>query len=204
MNTIIKKTVIVIVIVVVIVGLYFGALLPYRKAKAFISSIRSLQSVRTVDEIERGFQTVLDIGSPVGRDETIGFIIDQLTSIIRSRPSAEVGGLIVDYAEEVSRPVLTDSANSELTKTILKMGVIYQTAWALYEDGAYAARAEEMFLAGLKISPNRPQFLYGLFDLYASGGREAEAIEIGKEIVRFWPNDSLLEQKLRLLGYAPE
>ncbi|OGG39575.1 hypothetical protein A2116_00760 [Candidatus Jorgensenbacteria bacterium GWA1_49_17] len=204
MSTVIKKVAIVAGIVVVAVGLYWGALLPYRKAKAFIGSVRALQSVKTVQEVESRFQEVLDIASPVGHDETVGFVVEQLTNVIRSRPPEEVGRLIVDYAEEVSHPVLADSQSPELTKMILKMGIVYQAAWLLYADETYAGKAEELYLEGLKISPNRPQFLYGLFDLYASGGRRAEAIEIGKEIVRFWPNDSLLEQKLRLLGYIPE
>jgi len=187
MSTVIKKVAIVAGIVVVAVGLYWGALLPYRKAKAFIGSVRALQSVKTVQEVESRFQEVLDIASPVGHDETVGFVVEQLTNVIRSRPPEEA-----------------DSQSPELTKMILKMGIVYQAAWLLYADETYAGKAEELYLEGLKISPNRPQFLYGLFDLYASGGRRAEAIEIGKEIVRFWPNDSLLEQKLRLLGYIPE
>ena len=82
------------------------------------------------------------------------------------------------------------------------MGIIYQTAWLLYRDGDYAATAEELYLNGLEVSPDRPQFLYGLFDLYLSGGREKEALEVGKEIARLWPTDSSVRQRIQLLEAA--
>ncbi len=199
MNTIVKKTIIAIFIVVVFVGLYFGAYLPYKKANAFITTIHLLQSVESVDELKYRFDKVLNINSPVARDEVVGFTLNQLTNLIRNGLSEEVGGLIVGYAEEIARPILADSQSPELTKIILKMGIVYQTTWSIYEDKVYAEAAENLYLRGLEVSPNRPQFLYGLFDLYLSEGRVKEAIEVGEQITAIWPADSLVGQKLQLL-----
>ncbi len=199
MNTIVKKTIIAIFIVVVFVGLYFGAYLPYKKANAFITTIHLLQSVESVDELKYRFDEVLNINSPVARDEVAGFTLNQLTNLIRNGLSEEVGGLIVGYAEEIARPILADPQSPELTKTILKMGIVYQTAWSVYENKVYAEAAENLYLRGLEVSPDRPQFLYGLFDLYLSEGRVREAIEVGEQITAIWPADSLVGQKIRLL-----
>ena len=199
MKTLLKKIVIVAAIVAVAVGLYLGAYLPYKKAKAFISTVRSLQAVRSVDELKTRFDNVLGIDSPVAEDEAIGFVVDQLTNIIRSRPPEEVGESIINYAEEVTHPVLVNSRSPELTRMILKMGIVYQTAWSVYENEVYAKAAEDLYLKGLEISPNRPQFLYGLFDLYFSKNDTGKAVEIGREIIRFWPTDLSIERRLQLL-----
>lgn len=187
MSQIIKKIVIVIVIVIVVFGLYLGAYLPFKQAKAFISVNRALPSVKTTDEVERIFDGVLDIGSPVASDEIRGFVLDQLTNILRTRPPEEVGKIIIGYAEEKARPVLENPVSPELTKMILKMGILYQNAWSLYRDELYAKKTEEFYLRGLEISPNRPQFLYGLFDLYVSRNERGKAAVIAETINRFWP-----------------
>jgi hypothetical protein len=200
MNRITKKIVIVIIIVIVIVGLYFGAYLPYKKAHAFILKIRQLQSVGSIEELTFNLSEVLDIPSPVGRDEVVGFTLDQLSNIVRGDFSKEINHSLADYAEEISAPVLDNPRSAELTKTILKMGIIYQKIWFFHKEPVYAAKAETLYLKGLEISPNRPQFLYGLFDLYLSGGRVEDAKQIGEKIIGFWPNDSVTWEKLRLLG----
>jgi tetratricopeptide (TPR) repeat protein len=187
--TILKKTALSLLIILVFVSLYFGAYLPYKEAKAFISTARSLQSVRSIDELKTRFDSVLTIGSPVAEDEVVGFILGQLSNVLRTNPPEEIGRITVDYAEEVAVPVLTNPSSPELTKTVLKLGNIHQMAWLLYGDKNYRQKAEELYLQGLEISPNRSQFLYDLFELYLSAGEREKAAEIQEEIIRFWPGD---------------
>ncbi len=199
---ILKKIVIVIGILIVAIGLYFGAYLPFKKAKALISAIRSLQSVRSIKELEYRFDKVLGIGSPAARDETVGFMTEQLLNLLRSSPPKAIGEMVINYTEEITKPVLNNPASPELTKIILKLAILYQTGWSLYQDKIYALRAEELYLRGLEVSPNRPQFLYGLFDLYLATGNRVKAVAVGEEIIRFWPTDSLVKQNLERIQEA--
>jgi len=199
MKPLVKKIVIIVAVFFAVLGIYFGAYLPYKKANAFIGKIRLLQSVKSIDELKFHFNEVLGMGSPVAQDEIVTFTLDQLSNVIREDLPEAINRSITDYTEEVASSVLENPRSAELTKTYLKMGIIYQKNWLFYKDPVFAAKAEDMYLKGLAISPNRPQFLYGLFDLYLSGRRMEEAKSVGEKILGFWPNDSLMEEKLRIL-----
>jgi hypothetical protein len=47
------------------------------------------------------------------------------------------------------------------------------------------------------LSPNRPQFLYGLFDFYRMTGNFARAREVGEKILALWPEDELARKILK-------
>jgi len=40
----------------------------------------------------------------------------------------------------------------------------------------------------VKLSPDRPQFLFALFDLYRASGRKEDAARVGEKIMKFWPS----------------
>ena len=162
-------------------GWWFGAYLPFQKSKRFIEVIRSGSVIKTIDELERRFNAVLDFYSPVGEAEAIGFFADQMVNVLGTKPPAE------------------NPESPELTKVFLKVASLNEVGWIIYQKEEYFRRAENYLLEGLKISPNRPQYLYGLFNLYASVGDRERVKAIGEEILRFWPNDEVMRAKVSLL-----
>ncbi|KKT89077.1 MAG: hypothetical protein UY32_C0015G0002 [Candidatus Jorgensenbacteria bacterium GW2011_GWC1_48_8] len=180
-------------------GWWFGAYLPFQKSKRFIEVIRSGSVIKTIDELERRFNAVLDFYSPVGEAEAIGFFADQMVNVLGTKPPADVGERLIAYTEEKARPVLENPESPELTKVFLKVASLNEVGWIIYQKEEYFRRAENYLLEGLKISPNRPQYLYGLFNLYASVGDRERVKAIGEEILRFWPNDEVMRAKVSLL-----
>lgn len=204
MKLIAKKIIIVIVIAIISSAVYFGAYLPFKKARAFIAIGRSLQKVRSVEELQSKFDRVLNIKTSVAHDEVLSFFADQMAGIIRSGPPKPIGQALIDYTINRITPVLENEASPELTKMLLKAAIVYQTGWLLYGDEKYFQQAEFYLLQGLEKSPNRPQFLYGLFDLYSAKKENAKALGIGETIIRLWPKDSYIKEKVQLLPEPPQ
>ncbi|MCP6720026.1 MAG: hypothetical protein KJI72_01700 [Patescibacteria group bacterium] len=189
MITKLKKLVILAVIILIVFSLYFGAYLPFKKSTRFVAVTRSLASVRSVDILQRRFDDALNLYSPIAGDETISFFADQMLTILRTRPQEPIGRIVIEYATERIEPILSNPSSLELTKVLLKVGNLYQLGWELYGDEGYFERAEANYLRGLEISPRRPQFLYGLLQLYMAAGDKERIREVGEEISRYWPAD---------------
>jgi len=185
-----------VLIVAAVSGWYLGAYLPFQKSKKFIEVIRSGSAIKTVEELERRFDSVLDIPSPVSRDETIGFFVDQMVTVLGTKPPAEVGARLIAYTENKVRLVLQNPKSPELTKVLLKMASLNELGWIVYQKESYFRSAENYLGRCLQVSPNRPQCLYGLFNLYASVGDRERVKAIGEEILRFWPNDEVMRAKM--------
>jgi tetratricopeptide (TPR) repeat protein len=75
------------------------------------------------------------------------------------------------------------------TQSILIEASILSAYGQEYKQARALQKAEELYKEGLQLSPNRPQFLYGLFSLYLAEGNAAAAKPIGEEILKYWPND---------------
>ncbi len=196
MSNAILKISAVVLIITAVAGWWFGAYLPFQKSKKFIEVIRSGSAIKSIEDLEMRFDSVLDFYSPVGKDEVVGFFADQMVSVLGTKPPADVGGRLIAYTEEKAKPVLENPESPELTKVFLKMASLNEVGWIVYHKEEYFRRAENYLLQGLKISPNRPQYLYGLFSLYASVGDKERVKAIGEEILRFWPNDEVMRAKL--------
>lgn len=189
----------VILIAAAIVGWYFGAYLPFQKSKKFIEVIRSGSAIKTVEELEKRFNSVLNIPSPVGRDETVGFFADQMVSVLGTKPPEEIGARLIAYAESKVRPVLQNPRSPELTKILLKMASLNELGWIVYQKEEYFLQSEQYLARCLEVSPNRPQCLYGLFNLYASIGDIERLKAVGEKILNFWPEDDAMRSRLNAL-----
>lgn len=195
-----EKLVAVVLMIAAAVGWYFGAYLPFQKSKRFIEIIHSSSVVKTVDELENRFDSVLDFYSPVGNEEIVSFFADQMVNVLSTKPVEEIGVRLIAYTEEKAKPVLEDSRNPELTKVLLKMASLNEIGWIVYQKPDYFRKAEDYLLQGLEVSPDRPQFLYGLFNLYASVGDNERARTIGEKILSFWPSDEIMRAKVNSLS----
>ncbi|HXF44193.1 MAG TPA: hypothetical protein VNK70_01885 [Candidatus Paceibacterota bacterium] len=199
MAKIFKKFVIVVIIAVAVTGWWFGAYLPFQKSKMFIEVIRSGSVIKTVDMLEQRFDAVLGFPSPIGKDEVVGFFADQMVSVLGTKPPKEIGTRLIAYTEDRVRGVLENPRSPELTKVLLKMASLNELGWVVYQNEVYFRAAEKYLYQCLEVSPNRPQCLYGLFNIYANSGLKAEAKAVGEKIIGFWPEDKVMRSKINLL-----
>ena len=53
----------------------------------------------------------------------------------------------------------------------------------------YLSAAHDYFEQGLLLGPKRPQFLYGMFDVYRIEGNIAGVQAVAQQILAQWPRD---------------
>ena len=90
---------------------------------------------------------------------------------------------------EFAPTALLKEKGYNLSQIIYNLGAIYSIAAVKFKDDIYYQKGVEMFRLGLKHSPNRKMFLYGLFGLYQFKADENGMNEIGGVILKYWPQD---------------
>ena len=75
-------------------------------------------------------------------------------------------------------------------------GAIYEIAFAGTGNPTYLIAAQKWYSEGVALGPNRPQSLYGLFDIYRAEGDASDTIAVGNTILRDWPTDTNIRQAM--------
>ncbi len=192
MNPIIKKLIAIIIIVGVIVLLYFGAYLPLKKGQLYIGALKEMSSkqAKSVKDLNDIFRKVFDFYSPVGNNEVMSAYLGVMLNIISQQDNKAVVDAIIGDVEKNATPVLEAPEKAfNYWQSVYTMGLIYRVAAIKFYDENYYQKALQTFEEGLKYSPNRPNLLYGLFDLYLAKGDKEKAKEIGQVILKYWPKD---------------
>jgi hypothetical protein len=69
------------------------------------------------------------------------------------------------------------------------MGAMNEFAFVKTKDVKYLNAADYYYSKGLELGPKRPQFLYGMFDIYRIVGDVNNAEKIAGQILSQWPGD---------------
>jgi hypothetical protein len=77
-------------------------------------------------------------------------------------------------------------------------GAINEIAFANTGSPTYLAAAQKWYAEGVTLGPNRPQALYGLFDVYRAENDTTDTIAVGTTILRNWPTDTNIQQAMAL------
>ncbi|MDI6820682.1 MAG: hypothetical protein QMD65_00690 [Patescibacteria group bacterium] len=186
----IKKIVIIILIILAVAAIFFGSYLPYQKAQLFINAYRALGSSQqfSFDDFKTIFDRALNFYSPVGQEEEVRFLGNQILDLVQRKPPEEILKKLQIYAEETIGISIRDSRGLNYTQNFLILGGIYQMSWSFYKNPADLEKAISYYESGLKLSPDRPQFLFALFDLYRASGRNEDVKPVGEKIMKFWPS----------------
>ena len=75
-------------------------------------------------------------------------------------------------------------------------GAINEIAFAETGNPTYLAAAQKWYSEGVALGPNRPQSLYGLFDVYRAESDATDTIAVGTTILRNWPTDTNIQQAM--------
>lgn len=168
----------------------YGAYLPFRKASLYIDALRKMPSIRSVEEFKDNFNRVFNFYSPVGEEEIVKFLSYDILNLISQGQSEEVAREVVRYIE----PRLFRMN----VRHLLNGAHMYEVLWRRFgkqEDDF--KKAEEYYLAAMKIGPKLPPILYALTSLYQEKGDLAKAKEVAEIILQYWPNDFRVSQFLQ-------
>ncbi len=76
------------------------------------------------------------------------------------------------------------------------MGALNKLAFIKTKQTDFLSAAKDYFERGLRLGPNRPQFLYSLFDIYRIIGDVEGAKAIAGKILSQWPDDKKVQTGL--------
>ena len=154
-----------IITILILVLFYFGAYLPLRKSQIHINAVLNLQNgkVRTLDDMNNLFNSVLNFYSPVGQDETTQYYLGILLNIINQQSNKDVIDVLARQAENQMEPILKAGKGFNFNQNLYTLGSIYKITALKSRDLGYYQKAVNIFNNGLKYSPNRLIFLRGTF-----------------------------------------
>lgn len=187
--------------VVIGISLYFGTYLPYRASRAFIDALGQAGYARSLDEFLGLFAPVFKVPAPAGHEEIARNLANTLVSIIQQNGRGNTALVERSLAalDEYLGPTVARGRGFSYGQVIYVLGSAQDAAFGATGNVAYSDRAQEYYRTGLKLSPNRPQFLYALFASHQSRGQREQMRAVGAQILELWPDDQQVDQALRAL-----
>lgn len=197
-STFFGKIIAVLLLIVICAGWYYGTYLPFRKSQLLILSIQGAGAAQSLLDFKDAFSASLDFFSPVGQSESVKHMTNTVFNIV-SQLNIPAEGLtdLIGFAEKYSLPILQSKQGDGLTQQFYVLGDLYRAAGFKYHNQEYLKKAEETYKEGLALSPKRPQFLYGLLQIYLEEKNIEKANEIMKKIVEYWPNDPEIQKMIK-------
>ncbi len=192
MDPFLKKNIAVVAGILLLVIAYFSNYLPFEKSAAFIDANRQLGNVTSLQDFLKIVSTPLDASSPIGQAELVRNTGSIVSNIIRgdSGKNPAVTKALVDYMNSYYQPILAKNEGMSFCQDLYINGVIQEAAFVQTHQAEYLKAAQDIYERGIVLSPHRPQFLYGLFDVYRLKGDLPNAHRIGQEIFTLWPADT--------------
>jgi hypothetical protein len=194
-----KVTAIIIVAAIFGVAIY-GSYLPMRKAQMFIATLQGLQTsagqATSLQDLESKLSVPLDYPSPIGQEELVRNVANSVLSFIQQGGNPSSTAALIGYLNSYYDPILDQGRGMSFGQDLYLEGAVNEIAFAGTGDPTYLAAAEKWYKEGQALGPNRPQALYGLFDVYRAAGDETDTIAIGEKILTNWPSDTQIQQAM--------
>ncbi len=187
---------------IIIAGIaVYGSYLPMRKAEMFISTLQSLQTspVNSLDELTSRLAVPLDYPSPIGQEELVRNTANNILSFLSQGADATSTAVLMSFVNSYYAPIIAQGKGMSFGQDLYLMGALNEVAYMRTGNPAYIADSRKYFEKAVALGPNRPQSLYGLFEVYRIGGDIAGMEKIGEKILSNWPSDAIIAASLRSL-----
>lgn len=190
-----------IIIVAAIMGIaIYGSYLPMRKAQIFIATLQGLQTQQgqatSLQDLENKLSVPLDYPSPIGQEELVRNMANSVLSFVQQGGDASSTAALISFLNSYYDPILNQGRGMSFGQDVYLEGAINEIAFATTGDPTYLAAAQKWYQEGVALGPNRPQSLYGLFDVYRAEGDVTDTIAIGTTILHNWPADTTIQQAI--------
>jgi hypothetical protein len=192
-----------IIIVAAILGIaVYGSYLPMRKAQMFIATLQALQTQQgqatSLTDLESKLSAPLNEPSPIGQEELVRNMANSVLSFVQQSTDATSTAALIGYLNSYYDPILSQGKGMSFGQDLYLEGAINEIAFAQTGSPTYLAAAQKWYSESVALGPNRPQSLYGLFDVYRAENDTTNTIAIGTTIVHNWPTDTRIEQAMAL------
>jgi hypothetical protein len=195
-----KVTAIVLSVVILGVAVY-GTYLPMRKAQIFIATLQSLQDPSTqatsLQDLESRLSIPLDYPSPIGQEELVRNLGNSVLGFIQQGADPTSTAELITFLNSYYDPILAQGKGMSFGQDLYLEGAVNETAFASTGDPNYLAAALKYYQEGEMDGPNRPQPLYGLFDIYRAEGDATDTVAVGEKILSNWPTDTRIQAALQ-------
>jgi hypothetical protein len=198
MQRITKQVIAVVVTIFVLFMTVFGSYLPMRKAEMFISTLQSLQSqpVSSLGDLEARVSPPLNAPSPIGQEELVRNLANSILGFVQGNQDATTTKELLSFLHSYYDPILARGRGMSFGQDLYLMGAVNEIAFVKTGVPAYLALAKQYYLEGNTLGPNRPQALYGLFDVYRFANDVPDAESTAQKILANWPTDQNVKQGL--------
>lgn len=195
--------VVAVIIVAAILGIaVYGSYLPMRKAQMFIATLQGLQTQQgqatSLQDLENKLSVPLNYPSPIGQEELVRNMANSVLSFVQQGGNATSTAELIGFLNSYYDPILNQGKGMSFGQDLYLEGAINEIAFAQTGDPTYLAAAQKWYSEGVALGPNRPQSLYGLFDVYRAEGDTTDTIAIGTTILHNWPSDTSIQQAMAM------
>lgn len=187
MKLITKQFVIIALIILAILSIIFGSYLPLIKSQKYISALRAGSQVTSVEQFKANFDNPIKFYSPIGDEEVIKFLTNDILQIITQEKQSEpVSRILAEYTE----PYLFQNN----VRHMIVGAEYYLVLWQKSGKEEDYQKSEEYFKKARDIGPKLPPVLYGMLNLYQIRGDAQKVQEIKEVILKYWPEDEGIKQ----------
>jgi hypothetical protein len=194
MDNTVKKIIALAAVAVILGVAVYGSYLPLRKAQSFIVTLRSLQTqpATSLQDLETRISMPLDSMSPIGQEELVRNMANSILAFVQRGTDATSTTELLDYLHTYYDPIIARGVGMSFGQDLYLLGAIHEIAFARFGNPAYLEAAKQYYVKANELGPNRPQPLYGLFDVYRAEGNASSATVIANKILENWPGDQTI------------
>jgi hypothetical protein len=198
MDRTIKQTIAVVISFFILFMAVYGSYLPMRKAEMFIGTLQSFQTqpVSSLNELESRLSVPLDYPSPIGQEELVRNTANSVLSFIQRGTDATSTAELISYLRKYYDPIVVRGKGMSFEQDLYLLGAINEVAYTKTGNGAYLQNALQYYSQGMQLGPNRPQPLYGLYDVYRFAGDVTNTVAVAQKILQNWPADQNIESSV--------
>ena len=202
MDSTVKRTIAVIVIILVLGVAIYGSYLPLRKAEIYIDTLQALQTPATaptsLQDLETRVSVPLNYPSPIGQEELVRNFANSVLSFVQE-PGIDATSTseLITYLNSYYDPILNAGRGMSFGQDLYLEGAINEVAFAHVGNPMYLIAAQNYYKEAQADGPNRPQALYGLFDVYSEEGNVTGTVAVADTILAIWPTDTTIGPALQ-------
>jgi len=169
---------------------YYGSYLPLHKSQMFITALRNLRNIKSLADFEQSFSLPLDAPSPVGQEELVRNTANTVLGLMQQQGvSSQIAAELMKYVQNYYAPLIDRGRGMSFEQNLYLLGALNEIMYTRTGDAKYLQAADKYYSEGLQFGPKRPQFLYGLFDVYRMEGNIVGVQAIAQQILSQWPDD---------------
>ena len=195
-NTNVRKVIGVALSVVILGIAWYGNYLPLAKSQAFITTLQSLGSARTLQDFEGDLAKPLDMPSPIGQEELVRQAASTVLSVVQQVTDPTIVTDLNKFIHGYYDPLIARGRGMSFEQDLYIMGGVSELSFQKTQNPQFLQDASNYYTEGNKLGPKRPQFLYGLFDVYRTEGNIASSTAVADQILSQWPTDTATRQAL--------